>query len=129
MSTEQTTHLVAMAIATVLAVSACGGPTTTVVERSDGTSSTYDESGGLEDFAWDREECWADGGTLLDRGGHRSNWCLVPPPADYEPPVILSGGRAEAEVLRRVEAMDESQLMDLLVYLKGRYGDVPLGDE
>lgn len=66
---------------------------------------------------------------FLDRGGRDSDWCLVLPPADYEAPVVLSGGRAESEVLRRVEAMDETQLADLLDYIEERDGDGPPDDE
>ena len=119
----------ALALFSAVSLSACGGPETTVVERADGTSSAYGESGGLDHHTWGREECWADGGVFFDRGRRHSDWCLVLPPADYEAPVVLSDGRAESEVLRRVGAMDETQLADLLDYIKGRDDDGSIGNE
>ena len=118
----------APALFLAVSLSACGGPETTVVERADGTSSVYGENGELFDDTWGREECWADGGMFLDRGWE-PDWCLVLPPADYEIPVVLSDGRVESEVLRRVKAMDVTELADLLDHIVGRYGDGSMGNE
>ena len=108
-----------------LAASGCGADQATV-EREDGTSSVYDVRGAKSEGWWGREECWADGGQFLDRGPTEVNGCIIPPPPDYAPPSVVGGGRAEADVLERVETMNEEQLSELLDHIEDRYGDEPM---